>query len=127
MELAALQEVNQAVQSAGAAIVAVSPQLEKYSKQVVKKNGLEFPVLQDQGNGLAKHCGLVFDLPDDLKTLYTGFGIDLERFNGNEHWQLPMPARYIIDRTGKIIDAHVSVDYKERPEPSSILKALESC
>jgi len=36
-----------------------------------------------------------------------------------------MPARYIIDRNGRIIDAAVSVDYTSRPEPEETLKKLD--
>ncbi len=98
----------------------ISPQLEKYSKQVVKKNKLTYPVLCDSSNGAASDFGLTFSLPDDLKALYQKFGIDLKRFNGNDDWQLAMPARYIIDKGGIIVDSHVNPDYTQRPEPAEL-------
>lgn len=70
--------------------------------------------------------GLVFDLPDDLKEIYQNFGIDLERFNGDSLWQLPMPARFIVNSNGKIVDAETNPDYTVRPEPDQIMGILET-
>lgn len=105
-------------------MVAISPQLEKYSKQIVKKLGLTFPVLSDTRNIIAAKFGLVFSLPADLRQVYMGFGIDLERFNGNSNWTLPMPGRFIVDQQGVVISAEVHPDYTLRPEPSDILNLL---
>jgi peroxiredoxin len=104
----------------GVSVLVISPQLEKFSKQVVKKNGLSFPVLSDRSNQVASQFGLTFRLPDDLKELYQKFNIDLERFNGDNSWQLPMPSRYIIDPSGRILDHEVNPDYTQRPEPGDI-------
>ncbi len=103
----------------------ISPQLEKYSKQVAKKHNLTFSVLCDQGNNVASQFGLVFKLPDDLRGLYSSFGADLERFNGDDSWTLPMPGRFILDQQGKIISADVNADYTVRPEPGEIIGILK--
>jgi peroxiredoxin len=106
--------------------VVISPQLEKYSKQVSKKNNLTFSVLSDNGNKVASQFGLVFSLPDDLRGLYSNFGIDLERFNGEDAWTLPIPGRFLLDQQGTILSADANPDYTKRPEPSDFIKILES-
>jgi peroxiredoxin len=106
--------------------VVISPQLEKYSKQASKKNNLTFSVLSDNGNKVASQFGLVFSLPDDLRGLYSNFGIDLERFNGEDAWTLPIPGRFLLDQQGTILSADANPDYTKRPEPSDIIKTLES-
>jgi peroxiredoxin len=106
--------------------VVISPQLEKYSKQVSKKNNLTFSVLGDSGNKAAAQFGLVFKLPDDLRGLYSSFGIDLVRFNGDDSWTLPMPGRFILDQQGTILSADADHDYTKRPEPSDIIRILKS-
>lgn len=70
---------------------------------------------------------LLSDLPDDLCALYRSFGIDLERFNASGRWELPIPATYVIDRSGIIRYAAVSVDYTCRPEPETALAELAGC
>jgi len=103
----------------------ISPQLEKYSKQIAKKLDLTFPVLADRENTVASQFGLVFRLPDDLRDIYRNFGIDLERFQGDNSWKLPMPGRFILDQHGEILTADVNPDYTKRPEPSEILNVFE--
>lgn len=119
-----MQEVYGDIIDAGASLVAISPQLSKYSKQVVSKNKLTFPVLSDEGNKVANSFGAVFTLPDTLKEIYSGFGIDLERFNGDDSWELPLTGHFIIDANGIIQDVAVSLDYTQRPEPKELLGLL---
>lgn len=104
----------------------ISPQFEKYSKQVAKKHNLTFPVLRDEGNRIASKFGLVFSLPSDLRELYIKFGIDLERYNGDNSWTLPMPARFILDKEGIIVSREAKPNYTKRPEPNEILEILGS-
>jgi len=77
---------------------------------------------------IAKTFGLVFTLPNDLKDLYLNtFKNDLAQRNGESSWQLPLPARFVIDRGGVIRYAQADPDYTVRPEPEetvAIVKAL---
>ena len=91
-----------------------------------KKLDLKFPILRDLDNALAAKFGLVFTLPKALREIYLSFGIDLERYNGNDSWSLPMPARYIISPSGEVYDADVNVDYTVRPEPEETLEKLHA-
>jgi peroxiredoxin len=124
VELEALQAVTRDIESLGASLVVISPQLEKYSRQVAKKLGLTFSVLSDRGNRVAAQFGLAFSLPKNLRDVYRSFGLDVERFNGDDAWTLPMPGRFIVDQQGRIVDANVHPDYTIRPEPSDIPKLL---
>lgn len=114
------------MQELGGSIITISPQLSKYSKQVVKKHTLTFPVLTDKDNKIAGEFGLVFTLPEKLREVYSGFGIDLQRFNGNESWELPMPGRFVIDCQGIIRSTEVHPDYTIRPDPTEIVDLMKS-
>ena len=72
--------------------------LEKYSKQMVAKHTLGYPLLCDPGNKVAAQFNLVYELPEDLREVYLKFGLDLPRFNDDASWTLPLPARYISGR-----------------------------
>ncbi len=85
---------------------------------------MSFPILSDHGNALANEFGLRFRLPDDLITVYKGFGNDLAIGNGEDSWTLPMPARYVIRTDGVIAYAEVNADYTRRPDPSELLPVL---
>jgi peroxiredoxin len=105
--------------------VAVSPMLDKYSKQVESKNNLEFDILSDEGNNTAEKFGLKFAFPDYLVEVYKGFGADFERFNGDDSWTLPMPARYVVNQDGIVTAADFDPDYTYRPEPAKTVEDLK--
>lgn len=50
--------------------------------------------------------------------------MDLATFNGDDSWELPMAARYVIDPRGIIRAADVNFDYTFRPEPAETLDVL---
>jgi len=74
---------------------------------------------------VAAQFGLVFVLPDYLKTVYLQFGNKLDEFHGENAFRLPMPARYVIDSQSVIRSANVNADYTVRPEPSETIRVLE--
>ena len=126
IELAALQKIQPDLQGLQSKLVAVSPETPDNSLTTQEKNELTFEVLSDSGNNVARDFGLVFKFNDDLKELYANFGLDIPKNNGNEKWELPLPATYVIDTDRTVKYAFVNTDYKKRGEPSEILDALKS-
>ena len=114
------------IREAGASLVAISPMQTKYAPQLVKKLGLEFPLLSDPGSRVLERLGVLFPLPEEMITIYKGFGIDLERFNGDANWRLPLPGRIIVDRDGTVRNVEFSTDHTERPEPADSVAFLRS-
>jgi peroxiredoxin len=126
MELEALQQSLPEMKELGATLVAISPLREPFLKQMTEKNHLTFDLLRDQGNAVAETLGLKFPLPDDLRDLYKTFGVDLPRFNGDDSWTLPVPARYVVDQKGIIRSADINPDYTVRPDPAETLAVLRT-
>ncbi len=104
--------------------MAISPQLPEFSIELTEKWKLGFDLLYDAGNRVASSYGLVYELSSDLKELYKQFGIDLEEYNGDALWRLPMPARYVIGQDGRVAWASVSPDYTIRPDPEETIEFL---
>jgi peroxiredoxin len=48
------------------------------------------------------------------------------RFNGDDSWTLPMPARFVIDQKGILRHADVNADYTVRPDPSETIAVLKN-
>ena len=105
-------------------IVAISPMLQRYTKQAASKLNLSFPVLSDPGNKIAKQFGLVFRFPDYLQEIYLEFGLNIPRFNGDNSWELPMPARYVIGQNGTVEYVEANPDYTIRPELEETLAVV---
>jgi peroxiredoxin len=126
MELDALGKATPVISSLGATLVAVSPQLEEHSRALMEKKDVPFEILSDPGNGVARTYGIVFTMPEDLKEVYLGFGLNVAAHNGDDTWTLPLPARFIIDRDGIIRYAQIDVDYTVRPDPEHTIEALRA-
>lgn len=125
LELKALQNALNSIQETGATLVAISPETPDNSLTTQEKNELTFPVLSDMDNQVARQFGLVFKLPTSLRPIYEGFGIDLAAYNGNDHFELPIPATYVVQSNGEIVYAFADVDYTKRAEPSDVVNALK--
>jgi len=110
----------------GATLVAISPQLPEHNRELIRTRQLTFEILTDRGNEVAATFGLRFKLPEYLRQVYRTFPLDLERFNGEDSWTLPIPARFLIDPPGIIRAAESDPDYTTRPEPQDTLDALRA-
>ncbi len=105
--------------------MAVSPETPDNALSTTEKNELAFEVLSDVGNRVARQFGIVFQLPLDLRPIYAGFGIDLTKPNGDDTFELPIPATYIIGTDRKIRKAFVDTDYTKRLDPEEIIAVLK--
>ncbi|MEL6560186.1 MAG: peroxiredoxin-like family protein, partial [Bacteroidota bacterium] len=126
MELRALQQILPQIKEAGANLIAISPETPDNSLTTSEKNELSFSVLSDVDNQYAKSLGLVFQMPAELQELYASFNLDVKKHNGNDDFELPMPATYVVSKSGKVIKAFVPEDYTERLDPEEVLSALEN-
>ena len=114
-ELEALQNVYTDIAGLGASLVVISPELTQRTTAMAAKHKLTFPILWDELSKVAEAFGLLFSLPEDLKTVYLGFGNDLAIRNGDPSWRLPVPARFVIDAGGIVRSVQADPDYTHRP------------
>jgi peroxiredoxin len=109
---------------AGASLIAISPQTVKQSFFMQDQHKLRFPLLSDAGNRVARAFGLVYRVPEYQQAIYKSVFVNLPFANGDESWELPIPATFILERDGTVLYASADEDYTERPEPADILRAL---
>jgi peroxiredoxin len=108
-----------------ATLIALSPELPDSALSTRELHRLRFPVLSDTNNHAAAKYGITFTVPEVLKTRYREVGIDLPAYNGEDSWQLPAPATFVVDRRGIIQYAFIATDYTKRAEPAAILRTLK--
>ena len=123
-QLEAMNQVFPSIQEAGASLVAISPQTVQQSFFMADQHRLRFPLLTDPCNRVARQFGLVYRVPDYQQALYRRVFVNLPFINGDDRWDLPIPATYILDRNGIVQYASARADYTDRPEPSEILEQL---
>jgi len=126
LEFRALMDHLPRIRAEGATLVGISPETPDNSLTTAQKHGLEFEVLSDSGNRTARDYGLVMTVYEEMRPLYLEWGFDIPAANGDESWELPVPATYIIDTERTVRAAFVEKDYTRRMEPADIIRALQA-
>ena len=125
LELREYQKALPEIKALGATLVAITPELPDASLSTHEKNELAFEVLSDVNAEYAKSLGLVFALPEELRPIYLSFGINVEAHNGEDQFDLPLAATFVIKQDGTIASAFVEADYTLRQEPSEVIEVLK--
>lgn len=123
-QIEAMNQVLPTIETTGASLIAISPQTVKQSYFMHDQHKLRFPLLSDAGNNLARQFGLTYRVPPAQEAVYRRAFVNLPFTNGDESWELPIPATYIVDPDGMILYVSANEDYTERPEPSDIIAHL---
>ena len=125
LELQALQQHLPEIRSLGATLIGVSPETPDNSLTTIEKHGLDFEIVSDVGNKTMRDYGLIFTVYEEMRPLYLKWGLDVPAHNGDDSWELPVPATYLIDMNRVVRAAHVDRDYTKRMEPEQLLTALK--
>lgn len=124
LQLRAYQQILPEIQRLGASLIAVSPQSPDKSQATLLKNFLQYEVLSDLGNVVARRFGLVYQVPEWVRDLHLSFGTDLPAFNGDDSWELPIPGTFVVGKDRRIALAYADTDARNRLEPKAILETL---
>lgn len=124
IQLQEYQQYLRAFESAGATLIAISPQAHQYTISTKDKNALGFYVLSDSKSQVAERYGIAFRLPTVVQKHFEG-RIDLDTFNSDDSRRLPLSATYVIDKDGMITYAFIDADYRKRAEPSVVLDEVK--
>ena len=124
LELKALQDSLKQIADRKATLVAISPQKLDYSQELKSSYNLDFELLTDKNNALAKQLGISFRLQDYVLPTYSSLGIDLSEYNENGSSELPVPAVFVIDTNGSITYKFADADYMNRMDIQELIKQL---
>jgi peroxiredoxin len=119
-----LQEELSNIKAQGANLLALTPETPDQSISTSEKHHLDFEVLSDINNKVAKEYGVVFKLTEEVARIYNE-KFDLNTHNGDSSNELPLAATYIINTDGEIEYAFLDADYRNRAEPSEIIAFLQ--
>ncbi len=107
-------------------LIAISPLIMGNAIALKEKLALTFPMMIDRGNKASHQFGLTYTLSDSVRPVYEGFGINITEANGDDSFELPIPATYLIDTDGTARLAYINADHTRRLDPEEIITALES-
>lgn len=124
LELNALQLALPEIEELGGALVGISPETSEQISNTLTRFSLSFYLLSDRGNALARKVGLVYRVPTEMQTEFRKANLYLPAINGDDSWELPLPATFLIGQDGIIQDAFVDADYYHRKDPLELIAEL---
>lgn len=123
LQLNHLQRLLPDFEKLGATLVAITPETPDSSLSTQEKHDLRFEVLTDPANNVARLYGGVHPLPAEIKKSYADRNV-FDHYTGDVV-EFPVPATYIIDKTGVVRYRFVDPDYRKRAEPADLLAVLQ--
>lgn len=124
LELRAFAEAHTRLAARGAQVVSIMPERAEYTSKVRALTKDTVGVLSDVDNGYALSLGILMWLGDTVRGLYQQFGLDIERYQGNGMWFVPIPATFVVDRHARIVARKVDPDFRSRMDMETIEAAL---
>ena len=120
----ALARIEPEVNAAGGQIVAITPELQKFTRELKADAKATFPVLTDLDSSYALELQLVIKIDDEKRQAMTQAGWDISPFQDSDGWTLPIPATFVVGRDGVVKARFVDPDYRKRMDIEAILAAL---
>jgi AhpC/TSA family len=108
------------IREAGATLVAMSPQTPDQSPTLAERHAIEYPVLPDAGNAVAKQDGLVFTPAEAVTDTTRKLRISPDACNGDGPTRCPPQRRPSSGPTGRSasrLPLATTVSGRTRPSP----------
>ena len=122
-ELAAYENMLESLKELNCHYLAISPNTPKDGQSQTTHNYLQ---ITDIDNHISKKFGIVYEVEQNQKELFNRWGVDLAKLNHADKWELPLPATYIISKSGCVDFKFVHSDYRKRLEPETVLERLKA-
>lgn len=122
MTIAALAEAQPRL--APTQIVAISAEIQRYTRRIRAEAGATFRFLSDIDAEYAASIGLAITLEPALREILERSGKRVPDFQGSKGWILPIPAVFVLDRSGIVRARHVDPDYRRRMEIDELVGAV---
>lgn len=113
------------IETAGAKLIAISPESYENVAKTKEQTSADFTIISDLDGNIAKAFDVTFEVTNDYQAMILDkLNASIIETNANKKGELPIPATFIIDKTGKIVYRQFDPDYKNRASVEEILKNL---
>jgi peroxiredoxin len=125
LELRNLAALAPRIERYGATIISITPERQRFARQLKAENGLPFRVLTDLDNAYSMALGLMVWVGKEVTSVFLKIGVDLREFQGNDGWFLPIPATFVVGPDRIIVSRFVDPDFRRRMTSEAVIEALE--
>jgi peroxiredoxin len=125
LQLAFYQKYHQEIYQAGGTLIGIAPEKREMGEITRNAHEIEFKLLSDINNTVAKKYHIVYTVKSQLVSLMDDrFGLD--DYYDHHKDELPLTIAYVVDQKGTIRYAFIDDDFRKRAEPSDIINTLEN-
>ena len=124
MEMFSLAQRQSELEQLGARLISIVPDKQAFANKFREVAQLPCSVLTDVDSGYALTLGLVVWVGEEVRSLYESHRIELNEFQGNDSWLVPIPATFVVGQDGLIKARFVDPDFRRRMDVDKILEAL---
>jgi len=123
--LGALKQVEPDLLKLGYELLFLSADRPELLYSSLKERDIHYTLLSDASMSAARMYHVAYHLDAAAMAMYGEHGVDLEAASGQRHHELPVPAVFIIDRSGVIRFEYANPDYTTRIAPETLLEAAQ--
>ncbi|MFP6805018.1 MAG: peroxiredoxin-like family protein [Pseudomonadales bacterium] len=121
-QIEAYENIQAELTRLGCAYFAISPQ----QPQTAGERSESYQVIFDRDNKIARDFGIVYGLEQVERNLFESWGLMLDKVNGSDGRELPVPATFIVCKDRTIGYEYVDVDFRARCCPEQLIEELKS-
>ena len=121
----ALGEAQARIAPDGGRFAAIMPGRQQFAATFKTEGEVQDPVLTDIDNGYALSLNLAIWIGDEMQQMLEVGGRKVPDYQGNQTWVMPIPATFVIARSGLITARFIDPDYRKRMAVEDLLAALK--
>lgn len=123
--LSEFAEKSKEIEAAGAKLIAISSESYENSTKTIANNKIDFIVISDLDGSIMKAFDVKFEVTKEYQDMIQEkLNASISETNANKESVLPVPATFIIDKSGKIVYKQFDPNYKNRASIEDILAHL---
>jgi peroxiredoxin len=120
-----MQDSLELLAQKGVYVVGVTPQTDANIQKTADRHHTSFSMVHDKDYTIMKAYDVDYKVGEEQMAAFRKYHVDLAQFNGNSDYVLPVPATYIISKTGRIVYVQFDKDYTHRASVAEILAEVQ--
>lgn len=113
------------IETAGAKLIAISSESYDNVAKTKEQTGANFTIISDTDGSIRKAFDVNFKVTEEYHAMIQDkLKASIAETNANKQAELPVPATFIIDKSGKIVYKQFNPNYKIRASVQDILNNL---
>lgn len=123
--LSALSKQASDIEKKGVKLLAITPESYENVTKTKEQTGANFTIVSDADDSILNAFDVAFKVTSAYQNMIQEhLNASIANTNANKQAVLPVPATYIIDKTGKIVYRQFNPDYQDRASIDDIIANL---